>query len=147
MLQKCKFIKNPVENVIVDVDQMFSISNDVISVDCKETKEIISGVDNVLILVGKDSRKNRVSNSIEDAVLHFCATAPGYDLFSADKVFVKLSFPDSHKLLLAEASELILFSEMFQPLTTFLWGISSSKSVRDSDLISTIIATNIKLRG
>lgn len=144
MLQKCKFIKNPKEDVIVDVEQMFSISNGIISVDIEEIREVISGADNVLILVGKGTGKNRVSNAVEDAVLHTCATAPSYDLFSADKVIVQLSYSDSHELLLIEASELIQFTEMFKSDTTFFWGISSSKTTTSSDITANIIAANIK---
>jgi len=142
-----EFIQHPTENVIIEVNKMFSIGDGIISVGIEELKEVISGVENVLLLSGKGSGQNRVSDSIEDAVLHTCATAPGYNLFAAEKVVVQLTYSAQHELTMEEIEGLTQFADMFPSSTRFLWGISKSKSMTSPDVIARIVAANIKLKS
>jgi len=144
---ECRFINNPTDEVVVEVDKMFSIGDGIISVGIEELKEAISGVENVLLLSGRGSGQNRVSDSIEDAVLHTCATAPGYNMFSAEKVVVQLTYSTQHELMMDEIEGLTQFADMFPSSTRFLWGISKSKSMTNPGVIARIVAANIKLKG
>jgi len=147
MVQECRFIKNPTDDIVVEVDKMFSIGDGIISVGKEELKEMIGGVENVLLLSGKGTGQSRVSDAIEDAVLHTCNTAPGYNLFTADKVIVQLIYSEQHELQLEEIEGLTQFADMFPPSTRFLWGISKSKSMTSPNMIARIVAANIKLKS
>lgn len=146
MIRGCQFIQNPMESVIVEVDKMFSINDGIISIGVEELRAVINDAENVLILTGKGTGANRVSDAIEDAVLHTCTTAPGYDLFTANKVIVQLTYSDKHQLMIEEMDVMTQFAEMFSPQTYFLWGISRSKSMTSSGVMATIIVANVSLK-
>ena len=95
------------------------------------------------MLTGKGTGSNRISNAIEDAVLHTCRVATGYNLFSADKAIIKLIYPRNDPLMLGEIEDIIQFTEMFTGIASFMWGISERES-ESSDVIAQIIASNLK---
>lgn len=139
-----KFILKPTEDVIVEVDKMFSISDGIISIGVEELRAVINDAENILFLTGKGTGTNRVSDAIEDAVLHTCTTAPGYNLFTSNKVIVQLTYSDKNELMMEEIGGMTQFAEMFSSQTEFLWGISKSSSMTSSFIKANIIAANIK---
>lgn len=138
-----RFYENPKDDIVVEVDEMFNVCNGVIGVGIEEVQAVISGADNVIVLTGKANGANRLADSIEDAVLHLCQTAPGFDLFSATKVILKIRYPNSTPLMMAEMADISQFADMFKPSCEFIWGISEMEARKDYINVQ-IIATNLK---
>lgn len=143
---KNQFIIKPKEDFVVEVDRMFNIHNSIISIGTEEIRSTISGVDNIIILVGFAIGNNRISNAIEDAVLHSCQIASGYDLFTANKVIIQLRYSTEFPILMKEIEGLTLFAEMFPVETTFNWGISEIQSIKNDRVTACIIASNLKTK-
>lgn len=136
------FYSHPTNDIIVDVEQMYNIHDGVIYVGIEDVHKVVSGAKNVIVLYGKGAGNNRISNALEDAVLHTCTVADGYDLFTAEKIIIKISYPSSYPLMIAEMSEVSQFAEMFTPNINFIWGISETQS-SSSDIDVQIIASNL----
>lgn len=137
------FYSHPTNDIIVDVEQMYNIHDGVIYVGIEDVHKVVSGAKNVIVLYGKGAGNNRISNALEDAVLHTCTVADGYDLFTAEKIIIKISYPSSYPLMIAEISEVSQFAEMFTPNINFIWGISETQS-SSSDIDVQIIASNLQ---
>lgn len=137
------FYSHPTNDIIVDVEQMYNIHDGVIYVGIEDVDKVVSGAKNVIVLYGKGAGNNRISNALEDAVLHTCTVADGYDLFTAEKIIIKISYPSSYPLMIAEMSEVSQFAEMFTPNINFIWGISETQS-SSSDIDVQIIASNLQ---
>lgn len=137
------FYSHPTNDIIVDVEQMYNIHDGVIYVGIEDVHKVVSGAKNVIVLYGKGAGNNRISNTLEDAVLHTCTVADGYDLFTAEKIIIKISYPSSYPLMIAEMSEVSQFAEMFTPNINFIWGISETQS-SSSDIDVQIIASNLQ---
>lgn len=137
------FYSHPTNDIIVDVEQMYNIHDGVIYVGIEDVHKVVSGAKNVIVLYGKGAGNNRISNALEDAVLHTCTVADGYDLFTAEKIIIKISYPSSYPLMIAEISEVSQFAEMFTPNINFIWGISETLS-SSSDIDVQIIASNLQ---
>lgn len=137
-----KFVENPSDDIIVDVERLYGIHDGIIQIGIEDLHSVISGSKNVLVIEGVGNGNNRVSNAIEDALLHTCQTAPGYDIFSADKVIIKLIYPQMKELMLNEVEALTQLAEMFPPTTQFIWGVSESEDLR-TDAVALIVASNI----
>jgi len=101
-----EFIQHPAGNVIVEVDRLFGIRDGIIRIGVEESKAVISGAENILILSGRGSGTNRVYDSIKNAMLNAYSTAPGYDLFSASKVIVQIIYPANNELLFLEIGDM-----------------------------------------
>lgn len=69
------FIEQPNDDIIIELEHLYSIDNGIINIGIEDCQSIISGAKNVIILKGKGTGSNRVSNALEDAVLHSCKTA------------------------------------------------------------------------
>ena len=136
------FIEQPNDDIIIELEHLYSIANGFINIGIEDYHSTISGANNVIILKGKGTGSNRVSNALEDAVLHSCKTAAEYDLFSADKVIIKLFYPKENQLMLEEASGILDFAEMFTSKPTFIWGISEMENIQDN-VIAFIVASNL----
>src|SRR5574344_21208 len=139
------FYSHPTNDIIVDVEQMYNIHDGVIYVGIEDVHKVVSGAKNVIVLYGKGAGNNRISNALEDAVLHTCTVADGYDLFTAEKIIIKISYPSSYPLMIAEMSEVSQFAEMFTPNINFIWGISETQS-SSSDIDVQIIASNLQTK-
>ena len=137
------FYSHPTNDIIVDVEQMYNSHDGVIYVGIEDVHKVVSGAKNVIVLYGKGAGNNRISNALEDAVLHTCTVADGYDLFTAEKIIIKISYPSSYPLMIAEMSEVSQFAEMFTPNINFIWGISETQS-SSSDIDVQIIASNLQ---
>lgn len=139
---KNMFIAHPTDDIIVDVEQMFSVYNGIINVGVEDIHQVISGSENTIMLIGFGTGSNRISNAIEDAVLHTCRVAPDYNLFSAEKVIIKLIYPHNNPLMVGEMGSITQFAEMFSSSASFLWGID--ENISDSAKVQAqIIASNI----
>ena len=136
------FIEQPNDDIIIELEHLYSIDNGIINIGIEDCQSIISGAINVIILKGKGTGSNRISNALEDAVLQSCKTAAEYDLFSADKVIIKLLYPKENQLMLEEASGILDFAEMFTSKPTFIWGISEMEN-RQDDVMAFIVASNL----
>ena len=138
-----KFYTHPSDDIIVDVDHMYNIRNGIINVGVEDVHAVVSGAENVIVLTGKGTGSNRVSNAIEDAVLHISSVAKGYNLYSADNIIVKFTYPQEDPLTLSVTEGILQFTEMFKETTSFLWGVSKAES-ESIDVIVEIIASNLK---
>ena len=143
-MMRSKFYIHPSDDIIVDVDHMYNIRNGIINVGVEDVHAVVSGAENVIVLTGKGNGSNRVSNAIEDAVLQTCRVANGYNLFSADKIIVNFIYPQNDPLTLIVVDGILQFAEMFKETTSFLWGISETKSASIYVKVE-IIASNLKL--
>lgn len=140
-----QFIESPSDDILVDVEHLYSINDGIIHVGIEDYHAVISGADNVIIIEGKGSGRCRVSNALEDAVLKSCMIAPEFNLFTAEKVVVKLIYRKDKELMMEEMSALLDLSEMFSNKPYFVWGISSSENIDPNfDTIALIVASNIK---
>jgi len=93
--------------------------------------------------VGIGMGSNRISNAIEDAIMHTCSVASDYNLFSAEKVILKLIYPQNNPLMIVETDSITQFAEMFPSSTSFIWGISENNS-ENSEVQALIIASNVQ---
>lgn len=138
-----RFYTHPSDDIVVDVDQMFNVHDGIIAVGVEDVHQTISGADNVIVLSGKATGSNRVSNAIEDAVLHTCSMASGYDLFSADKVLVKFIYPKNNPLVIGEIEGIHQFADMFSRDTHIIWGISERNDNQEA-VVAQIVASNLQ---
>lgn len=82
------FFENPNDADIVEIGEIFYLHDAIIPIDSSDIKEVLEGADNAIVLHGKATGHNRCADAIEDAVLHTCAIAKDYDLFSASSVVI-----------------------------------------------------------
>ena len=66
------------------------------------------------------------------------------EYFSADKVVLCLTYPESHPLLVEEIAELTQFADMFENNPKFLWGIMKENKIKYGAVVARLIVTNIK---
>lgn len=136
------FIEQPNDEIVVELEHLYSIDDGIIKIGIEDYQSTISGANNVIILKGKGTGPNRVGNALEDGALQSCKTAAEYDLFSADKVIIKLLYPKANQLMLEEAGAILDFAEMFTSKSSFIWGISEVENMQD-DVIAFIVASNL----
>ena len=84
---------------------------------------------------------------IEDAIIKICTVAKGFDLFSANKIFVHLSYNEKEPILSADLLELSQFADMFQADTSVMWGLSCDNNITGDTVIARLIASNLKLKN
>lgn len=92
-----RFYTHPTDDIIVEVEHMFNVCNGIVNVGVEDLHQVISGSENTIILVGIGMGSNRISNAIEDAIMHTCSVASDYNLFSAEKVILKLIYPQNKR--------------------------------------------------
>ena len=138
-----RFYTHPSDDIIVELSEFYSIHKAIIALDAHDVQAVVSDAGNVIVLTGKGSGSNRVSSAIEDAVLHTCSVADGYDIFSANKVIIKIIQSESGQLKIDELDNLSQFFGMFIGLDIFIWGVSERDS-QTSDIIVQMIASNLK---
>ena len=78
-----------------------------------------------------------------DLVLHISSVAKGDNLYSADNIIIKFTYPQEDPLTLSVTEGILQFTEMFKETTSFLWGVSKAES-ESIDVIVEIIASNLK---
>ena len=118
-----------------------------ISFDIADIRAIAKEAYNVVLLEGYANGSCRISDSIEDAIIKICTVAKGFDLFSANKIFVHLSYNKKEPILSADLSELSQFADMFQADTSVMWGLSYDNNIADETVIARLIASNLKLKN
>ena len=121
---KNRFIENPTEGDIMEIGEEFLLRDAVVVIDSSDIKEIMDGAENAIILSGKATGRNRCTDAIEDAVLHTCSLADGYDLFSAEKGLLYVISPKQVPLLISESEAINTFFEMFHHDTICKWGLA-----------------------
>ena len=93
------FFENPNDEDIKEIGDIFYLRDAIIPIDTSDIKEVLEGADNAIVLHGKATGRNRCADAIEDAVLHICFVAKGYDLFSASSVVIYISSPKQEPML------------------------------------------------
>ena len=141
---KNPFFENPTEDNIKEIGACFCLRDVVIAVDSNDVMEIMENAENTIVLTGKATGNSRLADAIEDAVLHTCSVAEGYDLFSADKVLLYIISPKSSPMLMSEYESVNTFVEMFQNTFSCRWGLAEKDDVNDVRIV--IIASNLKKR-
>ena len=141
-----RFIINPTNEVVIDAVEIYSVGRSILRVDIVDVKTVINDADNVILLSGNATNKMSTADAIGDAVLHTCSIAKGYDLFTAEKLLVLISYSKAHPMLVTEiAAAVQQFFEMFPSPTTYIWGIAENDC--DNGVITAqIIASNLKKR-
>ena len=136
------FFENPNDEDIKEIGEIFYLRDAIIPIDTSDIKEVLEGADNAIVLHGKATGRNRCADAIEDAVLHTCAIAKGYDLFSASSVVIYISSPKQEPMLMSENEAINTFVQLFSPATQWRWGLEDSDDTIDMKV--TIIASNLK---
>ena len=136
------FFENPNDEDIKEIGDLFYLRDAIIPIDTSDIKEVLEGADNAIVLHGKATGRNRCADAIEDAVLHTCAIAKGYDLFSASSVVIYISSPKQEPMLMSENEAINTFVQLFSPATQWRWGLEDSDDTIDMKV--TIIASNLK---
>ena len=91
------FFENPNDEDIKEIGEIFYLLDAIIPIDTSDIKEVLEGADNAIVLHGKATGRNRCADAIEDAVLHICFVAKGYDLFSASSVVIYITIESTSK--------------------------------------------------
>lgn len=136
------FFENPNDADIKEIGEIFYLHDAIIPIDSSDIKEVLEGADNAIVLHGKATGHNRCADAIEDAVLHTCAIAKDYDLFSASSVVIYIRSPKQEPMLMSENEAINTFVQMFTPATQWRWGLEESNG--NAEMRVTIIASNIK---
>ena len=134
------FFENPNDEDIKEIGDLFYLRDAIIPIDTSDIKEVLEGADNAIVLHGKATGRNRCADAIEDAVLHTCAIAKGYDLFSASSVVIYISSPKQEPMLMSENEAINTFVQLFTPETQLRWGLEESYGTAEMKVI--IIASN-----
>ncbi|MCF2658723.1 hypothetical protein JQM83_05935, partial [Parabacteroides distasonis] len=121
---------------------IFYLRDAIIPIDTSDIKEVLEGADNAIVLHGKATGRNRCADAIEDAVLHTCFVAKGYDFFSASNVVIYFSSPKQEPMLMSENEAINTFVQLFTPVTQLRWGLEESYGTAEMKVI--IIASNLK---
>ena len=136
------FFENPNDEDIKEIGDIFYLRDAIIPIDTSDIKEVLEGADNAIVLHGKATGRNRCADAIEDAVLHTCAIAKDYDLFSASSVVIFIRSPKQEPMLMSENEAINTFVQLFSPATQWRWGVEESEGTIDMKV--TIIASNLK---
>ena len=134
--------ENPNDEDIKEIGDIFYLRDAIIPIDTSDIKEVLEGADNAIVLHGKATGRNRCADAIEDAVLHTCFVAKGYDLFSASNVVIYFSSPKQEPMLMSENEAINTFVQLFTPETQLRWGLEESYGTAEMKVI--IIASNLK---
>ena len=136
------FFENPNDEDIKEIGEKFYLRDAIIPIDTSDIKEVLEGADNAIVLHGKATGRNRCADAIEDAVLHTCFVAKGYDFFSASNVVIYFSSPKQEPMLMSENEAINTFVQLFTPVTQLRWGLEESYGTAEMKVI--IIASNLK---
>ena len=136
------FFENPNDEDIKEIGDLFYLRDAIIPIDTSDIKEVLEGADNAIVLHGKATGRNRCADAIEDAVLHTCFVAKGYDFFSASNVVIYFSSPKQQPMLMSENEAINTFVQLFTPETQLRWGLEESYGTAEMKVI--IIASNLK---
>ena len=136
------FFENPNDEDIKEIGEIFYLLDAIIPIHTSDIKEVLEGADNAIVLHGKATGRNRCADAIEDAVLHTCFVAKGYDFFSASNVVIYFSSPKQEPMLMSENEAINTFVQLFTPVTQLRWGLEESYGTAEMKVI--IIASNLK---
>lgn len=137
-----RFFEHPNESNIKETGSSFCLSDAIIALDTSDVDEIMGGAENAIVLSGKASGSNRCGDAIEDAVLHTCEVARGYDLFSASKLLLFILCPKGSPMMMRELEPIHHFIQMFHPNILCKWGMAEKDQLHDMKIM--IIASNLQ---
>lgn len=104
------FHKNPnLDDITWDISNIFPN----FSVSTEDIQALVSGAENVIALVGKGRGDHRVSNAINDVILHSRNIAKEYNIFTANKVIVKLLYHKSNPIKMCETTCILNLNTFF----------------------------------
>ncbi len=138
---KNQFLEKPTEDNIKETGELFCLCDAVIALDANDVKDIMADADNAIVLTGRATGSNRLADALEDAVLHTCSVAEGYDLFTADKVLLYMVCPKSQPMLMSENEATSTFVEMFPHATEWRWGLAERDDINEMRIV--IVASNL----
>lgn len=139
---KNRFFEHPNESNIKETGVHFCLHDAVIAIDNSDVRELMDGAENAIFLSGKATGSNRCGDAIEDAVLHTCSIASGYDLFSANKVTIFIICPKDNPMLMSESEAINTFIQMFHQNFSGKWGLAERSNIHEMRII--IIASNLQ---
>ena len=140
---KNQFLEKPTEDNIKEIGERFCLRDAVVAIDGNDVNAVMANAENSIVLSGKATGSNRLADAIEDAVLHTCTVADGYELFSADKILLYILSPKSNPMLMSENAALSTFMEMFPHATEWRWGLAEKSDILDMRIV--IIASNLRI--
>ena len=138
---KNQFFEKSTEYNIAETGELFCLRDAVVALDGNDVKDVMADADNAIVLTGMATGSNRLADAIEDAVLHTCSVAEGYDLFSADKVLLYMVCPKSQPMLMSENEATSTFVEMFPHATEWRWGLAERDDINEMRIV--VIASNL----
>lgn len=139
---KNQFLEKPTADNIKEIGEYFCLLDAVVVIDGNDVNALMANAENSIVLSGKATGSNRLADAIEDAVLHTCSVADGYELFSADKILLYIISPKSNPMLMSENTALCTFREMFPNATEWRWGLAEQRNIWDMRIV--IIASNLQ---
>ena len=138
---KNQFIEKPTADDIMEIGRHFLLRDAVIVIDYNDIRDVLEGAENAVVLTGKASGSNRCADAIEDAVLHTCSVADGYNFFSANKCLLYIYCPKDSPMLMSENEAINTFFDMFHNDIMLKWGLSEKENTHE--MVITIIASNL----
>lgn len=142
---KSQFFILPDEETVIKESADIFKGCPLISFDMADIRLIAKDASNIFLLEGYANSSCSISDAIDDAIAKASAVARNFDLFSANKILVQLSFSKNKPIHISSLSELFRLVDMFQPDTCVKWGLLFDKSINDDTVIARLIAANIKL--
>ena len=139
---KHRFILNPTEEDIKEIGEAFCLRDAVVALDASDVQEVLENAENAIVLYGKASGANRCADAIEDAVLHCCAVAKDYDLFTSDNLLLQIDCPKSAPMLMREFEAIETFTEMFHQNITSKFGFAEKENLTEMRVM--LLAANLK---
>ena len=139
---KNRFFEHPNESNIKETGVHFCLHDAVIAIDNSDVRELMDGAENAIFQMCKATGSNRCGDAIEDAVLHTCSIASGYDLFFANKVTIFIICPKDNPMLMSESEAINTFIQMFHQNFSGKWGLAERSNIHEMRII--IIASNLQ---
>jgi hypothetical protein len=109
------FNQNPTQDAVVMADKMFGYHDGMLDIGEEEVRQVVSHANNLLLVEASSSSANRVGDALEEIMLKAKRIAAGYDLFSATRNIVRISYSPQNPLMMGEMEGLVEFAENFHP--------------------------------
>lgn len=138
------FNQNPTQDAVVMADKMFGYHDGMLDIGEEEVRQVVSHANNLLLVEASSSSANRVGDALEEIMLKAKRIAAGYDLFSATRNIVRISYSPQNPLMMGEMEGLVEFAENFHPECKFNWGIRDDDHLVGAEISVLMVAANLK---
>lgn len=138
------FIQNPTQDAVVMADKMFGYHDGMLDIGEEEVRQVVSHASNILLIETSSSSANRVGDALEEVLLKAKRIATGYDLFSATRTIVRISYSPQNPLMMGEMESLVEFAENFHSECKFIWGVREDDNLVGADISVLMVAANLK---